>query len=160
MSAIAGLVLVFVSAGIGGRCARLARVASRDTSADVLIGRGVACGLTTWLLGSGLVTSTVGLSTSAAWVWCVAVGAASVVVLLVPAKPRPLARAGGAVGSRLAETVGLTALVYLPIAFVVVRTSWSPLGSTPWYYYGLARQVAEAGSILHRRLSSRPLRPS
>ena len=29
----------------------------------------------------------------------------------------------------------------------IVHASWSPLGSTPWYYYGLARQVAENGSL-------------
>ena len=144
------------ASGIGGRRAARRHVARRppETPIDVLIARGVACGLTTWLLGSGLVTSTVGLTTTSAWVWCAIVGAVSLVILLMP-RHRPLLRAGASsVGRRLAVTIGLTALVYVPIGYVVVRTSWSPLGSTPWYYYGLARQVAESGSIPRRRPNS------
>ncbi len=57
--------------------------------------------------------------------------------------------AGGAapLGRRFAATGALTALVFAPLGYAIVHTSWSPLGSTPWYYYGLARQVADVGSI-------------
>ena len=120
---------------------------ARAVRADVVVARGIACGVAAWLLGSGLLTRPVGLTTTSSWVWDAAVAALSLVVLLLP-RHRARVRAGLApVGRRLAEVAGISALVYLPLAYVVVHTTWSPIGSTPWYYYGLARQVADVGSI-------------
>jgi hypothetical protein len=117
------------------------------TTWDLALARALAWGLAAWLLGSGLLTRTVGLTATSAWVWDAAVAAVSLVVLLLP---RQRARFGGVLRpalGRLAGSAGLTVLVFLPLVLVILRTSWSPFGSTPWYYYGLARQVAEAGSI-------------
>jgi len=121
--------------------------ASARPPADIVLARGLACGLGTWLLGSGLLARTVGLTSTSAWVWDAVVAVVSLAVL---ALPRHRSRAGAALGvplRRLAEVGGLAVVVFAPVWWVVARTSWSPLGSTPWYYYGLARQVAEVGSI-------------
>jgi hypothetical protein len=114
---------------------------------DVVLARGLACGIATWLLGSGILTRTVGLTTAWAWAWEAVCGAASVMVLLLPRQRARLREMLGPACRRLLGIASLTALVYLPVAIVVLRTWWSPFGSTPWYYYGLARQVAESGSI-------------
>jgi hypothetical protein len=89
----------------------------------------------------------VGLTATWSWAWDGLVAAASVVVLLLP---RYRGRLGGACGPalrRFAEVTVVGAVVFVPLGWVIASTTWSPLGSTPWYYYGLARQVAEAGSI-------------
>lgn len=114
--------------------------------ADIVLARGLACGLSIWLLGSGLLARTVGLTTTTAWVYDAVVGVVCMLVLLLP-RYRARLRILASVGRRLAEVGGLTALVYLPAAIAVLRHPWSPLGSTPWYYYGLARQVAEVGHV-------------
>jgi hypothetical protein len=156
MIALLSLVLVFVLPSLAALAA-LSDVRPEDLHAagdreppavwDMALARGLACGAATWLIGSGLLTRTVGLTATTAWVWDAVVAAASLTVLLLP---RQRARLGvmlrPALG-RLSACVGLSALVFLPLAVVILRTSWSPLGSTPWYYYGLARQVADTGSI-------------
>src|SRR5262245_62087158 len=137
MSALASLLLVLVLPSAAGMVllSRPARDDRADVAPELLLARGLACGLATWLLGSAILARTVGLSTSSAWVWASAIGAASVVVLLLP-RYRPQLRAVfGPVGRRFAVVAGLTALLYAPLGYAVVRTSWSPLGSTPWYYY-------------------------
>jgi hypothetical protein len=118
-----------------------------ETAPDVALACGLACGSATWLLGSGLLARTVGLSATSAWLWDALVAAGSVAVLLLPRHRMLLRAVLGPVGRRIGEVGGLAALVFLPLGAVVVRTSWSPLGSTPWYYYGLARQVADLGHI-------------
>jgi hypothetical protein len=152
MSALAGLFLVLVLPAVAGAVllsgrAETASGDSGDTGPDLTLARGVACGLATWLLGSGLLARTVGLTAASAWVWDALVGAVSLVVLLLPRSRSRLKAVLGPAGRRLAEVGGLTALVFLPLGYTIVHTSWSPLGSTPWYYYGLARQVADVGSI-------------
>jgi hypothetical protein len=153
MSALAGLLLVLVLPALAG--AVLLSGPPRSTSGesddpaapDLTLARGLACGIATWLLGSGILARTVGLTATSAWVWDGLVAAASLVVLLLPTYRSRLRAVLGPVGRRLAEVGGLTALVFLPLGYAILRTSWSPLGSTPWYYYGLARQVADLGSI-------------
>ena len=151
MSALLALLLVLVLPTVAGVVALSddpePGQESRLLSWDVVWSRGLACGISVWLLGSGLLARTVGLTATSAWIWDAAVATASVVVL---ALPRQRARLGAVLrpaGRRFAEVAGLTALLFAPLGFVIVRTSWSPLGSTPWYYYGLARQVAEVGHI-------------
>jgi hypothetical protein len=149
MTAIAALLLVLVLPAVAGAVllAGDPEADSRSSSPDLLLARGVACGIATWLLGSGLLSRTVGLTATWVWVWETIVAAASVVVLLLPRHRSRLRVVLGALGRRLAVVVGLTAVVYAPLGYAVLSTTWSPLGSTPWYYYGLARQVADLGSI-------------
>lgn len=161
MTALLGLLLVLVLPALAGAVllsstrptdgpdpgdAAHASDASAYAS-DVVLARGLAAGLATWLLGSGLLTRTVGLTTGPVWVWDVVVAVASSVVLLLPRhRPRVRALLAPAV-RRLGEVAGLTALVFAPLGYTILSRWWSPLGSTPWYYYGLARQVADAGAI-------------
>jgi hypothetical protein len=152
MSVLVGLLLVLLLPSAAGAVAlsasgRGASDDARDVSPDVLLARGLACGLATWLLGSGLLVRTVGLSTTSVWVWDAVVGAASLAVLLLPHHRTRLRAVLAAGGRRLVEVGGLTGLVFLPLGAAILRTTWSPLGSTPWYYYGLARQVAELGHL-------------
>lgn len=152
MSALVGLLLVLVLPAVAGGvllsdAPRAAADGSPPTRGDLVLARGVACGVATWLLGSGLLARTVGLTTTSAWVWDGLVGAVSLVVLVLPrqrTRLRTLLRPGV---RRITAIGGLTALAFAPLGYVIIRSTWSPLGSTPWYYYGLARQVAEAGSI-------------
>jgi hypothetical protein len=149
MSALAALLLVLILPSAAGVV--LLSGATREdrppASPELVAARGVACGLAAWLLGSGILARTVGLTAPWAWTWSGVIGAASLVVLLLP-RHRPQLRAVlEPVGRRLAAVSGLTLLVYAPLGYAVVSRSWSPLGSTPWYYYGLARQVAEVGAI-------------
>jgi hypothetical protein len=120
---------------------------SRLLGWDLVWSRGLACGLSAWLLGSGVLARTVGLTATSAWIWDATVAAACVVIMALPRQRARLPSVLRPAGQRLAEVAGLTALLFAPLAWVIARTSWSPLGSTPWYYYGLARQVAEAGHI-------------
>jgi hypothetical protein len=142
MSALAGLLLVLVLPALAGAVLlsgsrRDAAGVPGDVVPDLALSRGLACGIATWLLGSGLLTRTVGLTATSVWVWDAVIGAASLVVLLLPQHRARLRAALGPVGRRLAEVCALTALVYLPLGYAIVRISWSPLGSTPcWYYYG------------------------
>lgn len=149
MSALVGLGLVLVLPALAG--AVLLAVPSGATTQrvtpDSALARGLACGLATWLLGSGLLARTVGLTATTAWFWDAIVAAVSLLVLLLPRNRSHLGALLGSLGRRLVEVGGLTALVFVPLGYSIVHTSWSPLGSTPWYYYGLARQVADVGSI-------------
>jgi hypothetical protein len=153
MSALLGLLLVFVLPAVAGGVLlagpehAAADHPAADATPDVVLARGLACGLATWLLGSGIVTATVGVTTAWAWTWDALVAALSIGVLLLPRSRSRLRSVLGPAARRLVESAGLAALVYVPLGYAVVRTSWSPLGSTPWYYYGLAQQVADAGSI-------------
>jgi hypothetical protein len=152
MSALAGLLLVLVLPTLAGAVLlsgppRGSSGDAGDIAPDLALSRGLACGIATWLLGSGLLTRTVGLTATSVWVWDALVAAISLLVLLLPRHRTRLRAVLGPVARRLAEVCALTALVFLPLGYAIVRTSWSPLGSTPWYYFGLARQVADLGSI-------------
>jgi len=149
MSALVALLLVLVLPSAAGTVllSRPARDDRSDPAPELLLARGVACGLATWLLGSAVLARTVGLTATSAWVWASVIGAASVGVLLLPRYGPQVRAVLAPAGRRFAVVAGLTAVIYAPLGYAVVRTSWSPLGSTPWYYYGLARQVADAGAI-------------
>jgi hypothetical protein len=153
MITVAGLLLVFVLPALAGGVllAGPSRSDQADgehgATADVTLARGLACGLAAWLFASGLLAATVEITETSAWICAAAIAAASAVVLALP-RNRALVRAWiRSAGRRFAESAGLSALVYAPLSYAIVHTSWSPLGSTPWYYYGLARQVADAGSV-------------
>jgi hypothetical protein len=157
MSVLAALVLVLVLPAVAGAVALSGPVpgakavggegTARVARPDLLVARGIACGVAVWFLGSGLLTRTVGLTATSAWVWDACAAALSAVVLLLPRNRARLRAVLGPTGRRVAEVGVLSALVFLPLGRAIVHTSWSPLGSTPWYYYGLARQVADVGSI-------------
>jgi hypothetical protein len=153
MSALVALLLTFVLPAMAGGVllASPSREPAEDPAtadgADIILARALACGIAAWLLGSGLLTRTVGLTGTASWVWGAVVAAASLVVLVLPSNRVRLRRALVPAGRRLAQAGGITALVFVPLAYAIVHTSWSPLGSTPWYYYGLAQQVADVGEI-------------
>jgi hypothetical protein len=154
MSALAGLVLVFVLPTVAGCVvlagparAAIAGSAEDDTGADTVIARGLACGLTVWLFGSGLLARADILTQGWVWAFQIAVAAVSVGVLILPRSRARTRTALLPASRRVAEMGGLSALVYLPLAYLIIRTSWSPIGPTPWYYYWLAQQVADAGSV-------------
>jgi hypothetical protein len=153
MSALASLLLVFVLPAIAGGLLLSGSIpdgaagSKPDSRADVILARGLACGLASWLLGSGLLARTVDLTEGSAWAWDATVALASLIVLALPRSRAQLGAVLRPVSRRLAEAAGLTAIVFAPLGYAIVHTSWSPLGSTPWYYYGLARQVADAGTI-------------
>ena len=50
---------------------------SRPCAWDLALARGLACGLSAWLLGSGLLARTVGLTATSAWLWASLVAAHS-----------------------------------------------------------------------------------
>jgi hypothetical protein len=152
MSALAGLLLVFVLPTVAGAVLLSGPSPARagdheETTPDLVLARGLACGLTTWLFGSGLLARTVDLTATSSWIWDAVVGATSLVVLLLPRYRRQLGAVLGSAGRRVVEVAGLSALVFWPLGHAILQTTWSPLGSTPWYYYGLARQVADLGSV-------------
>ena len=86
MSALAALLLVLVLPSAAGVV--LLSGATREdrppASPELVAARGVACGLAAWLLGSGILARTVGLTAPWAWTWSGVIGAASLVVLLLP----------------------------------------------------------------------------
>jgi hypothetical protein len=112
----------------------------------VLIMRGLSCGVAAWLISSGLVELTVGITKASAWVSEAVLAVASVVILVLPRSRKVLRHAGGEAGY-LAGIVLVSALTWLPIALLVLRTTWSLIGSTPWYYLGLAQRVANVGHV-------------
>ncbi|MGC4112035.1 MAG: hypothetical protein QM747_16800 [Nocardioides sp.] len=145
MTPLVGLLLPLALPALAGAVALPGR--AEKTPSDVVLARGLACGLATWLLGSGLLTRIDHLTSTWVWVWDAVVAAVSLVVVLLPRHRTRLRAVLAPVARRLGAVVGLSALVFLPLGYTILTTWWSPLGSTPWYYYGLARQVAEAGSI-------------
>src|SRR5690242_13559987 len=108
--------------------------------------RGLASGVTTWLLVSGLLARTVGITSTSAWVTEIALAAASIVAMLLPRSRHVLRNAGAEFG----YAVGLAAVAFvawLPVGQLVIRTTWGPTGSTPWYYWSLAQRVADTGHL-------------
>jgi hypothetical protein len=118
MSALAGLVLVLVMPAMAGAVLLSGpdrpAAGEPDDTPDRALSRGLACGVATWFLGSGLLTRTVGLTATSAWVWDALVATVSLVVLLLPRNRPRLRTVLGPVGRRVAEIGGLTALVFLP----------------------------------------------
>lgn len=111
-----------------------------------LLSRGLACGVSVWLLVSGLLAATVGVGGTSVWVAAGCTALLSAGVLALPPSRRALAPSG----PDLVYLGGLllTGVVsWLPVGLLVARTTWGPLGSTPWYYAGLARQIADMGHV-------------
>jgi hypothetical protein len=111
-----------------------------------LIMRGLSCGVAAWLISSGLVERTVGITTTSSWIIAAILGVASIVVLALPRSREVLRHAGGEAGY-FAGIVVVTVLTWLPVALLILRTTWGLIGSTPWYYLSLAQRVADVGHV-------------
>lgn len=125
--------------------------ASGEHRPGVLFGRSLTAGVTVWLIVSGLCARAGAVNTAVSWTVDALLGAASLGVLALPRCRRVLAAAW----VDLLYGLGLAALslvVWLPIFVLNLRTSWGVLGSTPWYYWNLAAQVAHAGHVPSRSL--------
>ncbi|MEO6470878.1 MAG: hypothetical protein ABIR57_03440, partial [Aeromicrobium sp.] len=111
-----------------------------------LLTRALSCGVAIWLISSGLLERTVGVTSTSSWVTAGFLALVSLSVLSLPRSRVVLRQALPEVGY-LSAMLGVAVVSWLPIGALVVRTQWSPLGSTPWYYWGLADQIARAGEI-------------
>jgi hypothetical protein len=108
----------------------------------VFIAEALAMGTGTWLISSGVLARVVGVTATSGWIMTSVVAAASVGVLSLPGSLAVLrTRARDALD--LGIVLGLAAAVWWPVGVAALRIKWAPLGSTPWYYWNLADQVAE-----------------
>src|SRR4051812_3175331 len=111
---------------------------------------GLAAGLSTWLLGSEILTLTGIMTTFGAVVATVSVIAVSCVLIAWPGRTglRPLA--GRAVGAELAIAAVASIVVALPLLVMIFGRLDTLNGPTPWYYLDLARAIAsEHGMPAH-----------
>ena len=145
------LVAVVVLPGLaGGLTVGLAfgRVTTRDGGSppEVVVAACLAAGLAAWLLTAGLLVRTVGITATSTRTAAVVVAVASVGVLVLP----NVRRAWGVLipAVRWAGAAALLALLaWAPVGFLMWGTDSGTVASTPWYYWGLASQLAEAGTF-------------
>ena len=128
---VAGGVLLSWSSGDPGRAGSLAL-------------RGLSGGVSAWLISSGLLERTFGITKTSAWM---IEGLLALASVRSPPAPEPavLRSALGEAGYFVSHPHGHR-LAWLPIGLLLRRT-WGPLGSPPWYYWNLAQQVADAGQV-------------
>jgi hypothetical protein len=109
------------------------------------------CGwaMTCWLVTSGVLARTSGLSDLSCGVAAGLLTGLSIGVLALPSSRRTLRRDHGGLGEAGwgASALVLAMLTWLPVGLVSWATTWGPLGSTSWYYWGLAQQTAEVGHL-------------
>jgi hypothetical protein len=117
-----------------------------DLGSGRLLARGLACGISAWLLMSGLLAGTVGLSSTSVAVAAMGTAIASLAALALPRSRDVLRRALPDV-AYLGALLLAALVTWWPVGLLVLRTTWGPLGSTPWYYGGLAHQVADSGGV-------------
>jgi hypothetical protein len=138
---------VFVLPGLAGGVG-LTLLAGRSgvqLRGGVLLSRVLASGLAAWLLTAGLLVRTVGISGASAVVAGAVLTVGSLGVLLLPAS-RSVVRQARADASYAAAAAGLALLAWAPLGLLVWgATSVGTFASTPWYYWGLARQILETG---------------
>lgn len=145
MTAVAALVLGLIVPGVAGGVA-LTALSPDPARWGVLLTRSLSAGLALWLTTMELLARTVGLSPAACWSATGGLAATGIGVLLLPGSGRVLALAWRDVLFGCGIAV-VAYLIWLPVGLANARVSWSPLGSTPWYYWGLARQIAAAGHV-------------
>jgi hypothetical protein len=145
VTAALALVLCFLLPGIAGGVL-LSWWSPDPGRAGSLVMRGLSCGAAAWLISSGLLARTVGITRTSSWVVEALLALASVAVLAVPKSWRVL-RSAGLEAGYLAAMVAVTWLAWLPVGLQTLRTTWAMAGSTPWYYWSLAQQVAHAGHV-------------
>ncbi len=111
-----------------------------------LIARCLAVGTTVWLLTAGLLVRTTGVTAASTDVAAVVLAVASVLVLLLPG-PRRVLRSTVPAARYAAAAAGLALTAWAPVGVLMWRTSEGTVASTPWYYWGLARQLLETGKF-------------
>lgn len=146
---LVGLVLVLVAAvvlpGMAGGISLTALEDPVSRRPGMVLARGLAVGLAAWLLTAGLLVRTVGISVTSTIVATVLLAVLSLVVLLVPAN-RQVLRTARRDAAYLGSAAGLALLAWAPLGLLVwAATSVGTLASTPWYYWGLARQILDTG---------------
>lgn len=145
MTILLALFLCMLLPGIAGGTL-LTSYAADPGRSGALLTRSLACGLAVWLIASGVLARTVGLTRTSSWVTTGLLAVLSVVVLALPrcrALGVPLLTAARDLGA----IAGVALLTWLPMLVLVLRTSWGPLGSTPWYYASLASRIAGVGHV-------------
>lgn len=110
------------------------------------LSRALACGICAWLLTSGALAELGALHATSSWTASAVLGALSVGVLAL-SRPRSALVEAAAALRHLVVPLLVTVVSSLPVLILVLRTTWGPVGSTPWYYWGLAEQVARAGGV-------------
>lgn len=103
---------------------------------------GVALG--GWLIVPELLARTVGLNLGTAWTTSLLLVVVSLAVIFAPSHRRGLRRVWRLVLGPALLCVLISLGTWWPVGHTALSTSWSPLGSTPWYYWNLAQQVASA----------------
>lgn len=146
---LVGLVLVLgavmVLPGLAGGVGLTALTRSEPARPGMLLAHGLASGLAAWLLTAGVLVRTVGISTTSAVVAAAVLAVVSLVVLLLP-PCREVLRTARNEAAYFGGAAGLTLLAWSPIGLLVwAATSAGTLASTPWYYWGLARQILVTG---------------
>lgn len=111
-----------------------------------LLARALSCGIGAWLVSSALLARTVGLTRSSSWLTEGLLAVASLLVLCLPRSRAVLRLALPEIGY-LGVLLLVTVSSWLPVGALVVRTTWGPVGSTPWYYWSLATRISQAGHV-------------
>lgn len=144
MTTALALVLALVLPGIAGGVLLTRR---SDTGySGILLLRTLSVGIAVWLVSSGVLARVGAMSATPSWTTAVVLGAVSVGVLALR-RSRTILRGALADFGFLALALLVAAVSWLPIAQLVLRTTWGPLGSTPWYYWSLAAKVAASGHM-------------
>jgi hypothetical protein len=111
-----------------------------------LLARALSCGVAVWLISSGLLARTGEISGTSSWITDALLALGSVVLLSLP-RSRALLRLALPEVGYLAALTFVAGVAWLPVGALVVRTTWSPLGPTPWYYWSLAAKIAHVGHV-------------
>ena len=139
------LVAAMVLPGLAGGAALTALDGPQPSRPGMLLARGLASGMAAWLLTAGVLVRTVGISATSVVVAAALLAVLSLVVLLLPASREVLRTARGE-AAYLGGAAGLALLAWSPIGLLVwAASSAGTLASTPWYYWGLARQILATG---------------
>ncbi len=145
MTVVLSLLLCMVLPGIAGGVF-LTWFSPNPTRPGGLLTRALVCGVAVWLVSSGVLVRTVGLTATSSWIadGLLALGSAA---LLSAPRSRTILRLALPEAQYLAALLAVAAVVWFPVGFLVLRTTWGPIGSTPWYYWSLAAKIARAGDV-------------
>jgi hypothetical protein len=145
MTILLALVMGVVLPGIAGGVL-LTSFSPDPSRPGALLTRALSCGVAAWLVSSGVLTRTIGLTETSSWATAALLTVASVVVLGLPRSRAVLRQALPEIGY-LTALLAVTVITWLPVGVLIFRTTWGPLGSTPWYYWSLADKIARAGVV-------------
>ncbi|MCL2542698.1 MAG: hypothetical protein FWE71_09620 [Nocardioidaceae bacterium] len=136
---LCALLLQVVIPGVAGAVFLRAR-SGRESIPGMLGPQAVLLGVGIWVVGSGILERTVGITPRSSWTFAAILGVVGLVVLALPSSLRELARSVREIGEQVA-VIALATVSWLPIGLVVFRARGALSGSTPWYYWGLAQQI-------------------